>query len=451
MSILTKFEGIINNGRDIWENAEAITEFSREDYTNYDGVKKNHDTQSEEPPNKLILGDNLSVCKYYTENGFAGKIKMIYVDPPFFSKTDYKTEIKLDLGEGRSIPVVRQKAYKDSWEHGMEEYLTMLAARFFAFRELMSDDGSLWVHLDWHAVHYVKVLLDEIFGEQNFINEVVWNYKSGGVSRRRYSRKHDTLLFYAKTKNYYFKPQKEKSYNRGFKPYRFKGVKEYKDDTGWYTLVNMKDVWQIDMVGRTSAERTGYATQKPEALLSRIIESCTEEGDICADFFGGSGTMAAAAEKMGRRWISCDIGRLSTINSLKRMVGNKAGFEYMDGEPEPASEGIDVDVFIEKVPASDMRHVILELKGYKFGAEAEIPVSEKDLPMIKEVEKGDWLQLIDFISVDFDYDGMVFRPKVFTYKNGGNIDPRIEELVKNSSSIAVKAIDIFGNTSLRII
>lgn len=103
--------------------------------------------------------------------------------------------------------------------------------------------------------------MDEIFGEDNFVNEIIWHYKSGGSGKRHFSRKHDTILVYSKTKKYYFLPDKEKSYNRGFKPYRFKGVKEYKDDMGWYTMVTMKDVWNVDMVGRTSSERTGYATQ----------------------------------------------------------------------------------------------------------------------------------------------------------------------------------------------
>jgi adenine specific DNA methylase Mod len=222
----------------------------------------------------------------------------------------------------------------------MEEYLRMLAVRLFLMKELLSEDGCLWVHLDWHSVHYVKVLLDEIFGEKNFINEVIWNYKSGGVSKNYFARKHDTLLFYAKSPKYYFKAQQEKSYNRDFKPYRFKGVAEYRDEIGWYTMVNMKDVWQINMVGRTSAERTGYATQKPEQLIDRILESCTREGDLCADFFGGSGTLAAAADRMGRKWISCDIGDLSAINSHKRLVSaSREGYRFLAESHRPESGG----------------------------------------------------------------------------------------------------------------
>jgi hypothetical protein len=257
----------------------------------------------------------------------------------------------------------------------------------------------------------------------------------------------------------------EKSYNRGLKPYRFKGVKEYKDDTGWYTLVNMKDVWQIDMVGRTSAERTGYATQKPEALLSRIIESCTEEGDICADFFGGSGTLAAAADKMNRKWISCDVGKLAVVNSLKRMLDNKSEFVLWDGEnvlyenEEDGSHDNDlnynnnfnVEIVIEDVPGSDIKDISVELKKYKLGADAGIAVHPKDTPIIKDVEKEDWLQLVDYFAADFDYDGSVFSPNVFSYKNGNNISPKINKLVQRKGRIAVEVIDIFGNKSFRII
>lgn len=201
----------------------------------------------------------------------------------------------------------------------MKEYLTMLTARLFAMRELLSDTGCMWMHLDWHSVYYVKVIMDQIFGESNFINEVIWTYKSGGSSKRSFSKKHDTLLVYGKGKNYKFRPLTEKSYNRGMKPYRFKGVEEFCDDKGWYTLVNMKDVWSIDMVGRTSAERTGYATQKPEKLMERIIASCTDEGDLCADFFAGSGTLGAVCEKNGRRWLMCDEGGLAVADQIQEV------------------------------------------------------------------------------------------------------------------------------------
>ena len=203
----------------------------------------------------------------------------------------------------------------------------MLTVRFFMMKELLSDTGVLWVHLDWHASHYVKVILDQVFGENNFVNEVVWTYKSGGANKRSFAKKHDTLLFYSKTGKYKFTPQPEKSYNRGLKPYRFKGVEEFQDEIGWYTIVNMKDVWSIDMVGRTSSERTGYATQKPEKLLERIINACTDEGDICADFFSGSGTLGAVCGRMGRQWILCDNGPASEASQVYRLASSGQRFD----------------------------------------------------------------------------------------------------------------------------
>ncbi|MDR1573869.1 MAG: hypothetical protein LBS24_06125, partial [Clostridiales Family XIII bacterium] len=256
MDRIPDFSEILAAGRRAWEEA-APAALNAEELIGA--------TRNEAVRNRLIRADNLGVMKACAAEGRAGAFDLIYVDPPFFSRMNYCAEIKLKSASGKTVPALRGTAYSDAWGGDMEAYLRMLVPRFFGFRDLLSQTGCLWVHLDWHAVHYVKVLLDAIFGAENLINEVIWNYKSGGVSRRRFARKHDTLLFYAKTKDYRFKPQQEKSYNRGLKPYRFKGVKEYRDETGWYTLVNMKDVWQLDMVGRTSAERTGYATQKPEA------------------------------------------------------------------------------------------------------------------------------------------------------------------------------------------
>lgn len=457
MSLISRLPQIVADGKKEWDDAQIPSDFDVDKYDIYEGIDKrisdsSTSVVSSSHMNKLMQGDNLSICKYLAQTGYTNRINLIYIDPPFFSKADYKANLKLKVDDKKSIPIIRQKAYTDSWENGMEEYLVMLTARLFAFKELLSDEGSIWVHLDWHGAHYVKIIMDEIFGEENFINEIIWNYKSGGSTKKRFSRKHDTILFYSKTSKYYFEPQQEKSYNRDFKPYRFKGVKEYKDDKGWYTLVNMKDVWQIDMVGRTSAERTGYATQKPEALLAQIIKSTTKEGDLCADFFGGSGTMAATAEKMGRQWLSCDIGNLSTINTLKRMIENGSNFELirtLNNENKFAE--IDVDVYVEKVPASDSEHVVVKLKGYTLNKNFEIPVGKKDRKYIEDILSNDWLQLIDYYAVDFDYDGKVFRPSICTSKEDDYISPQIETLNHVSGTIAIKVIDIFGNTCIRIV
>ena len=279
--------------------------------------------------NILAFCDNASFMKYLTdERNLRGKVKLVYIDPPFFSKANYKATISIS-DDGKKVKHI---AYEDIWEKGMEEYLRMIATRLLFIRDLLAEDGSIWVHLDWHSSHYVKILMDEIFGDQNFINEIIWQYKSGGSTKKHFARKHDNILVYGKSSKYYLRLPREKSYNRGLKSYKFKGVEEFCDDVGWYTLVNMKDVWNIDMVGRTSKERTGYATQKPEALIARIIEAASEEGDIVCDFFCGSGTSAAAAQKLGRKWICCDKSPVALATSIKRFSEEKMEFSLLQDE-----------------------------------------------------------------------------------------------------------------------
>lgn len=410
--------------------------------------------QIREGTNILAHGDNLPFMKYLIEEReMIGKINLIYIDPPFFSKSNYGSELKLHSDKIDKIPVIKQKAYHDIWEDGMEEYLRMLTVRFFLMKELLAEDGCFWVHLDWHSVHYVKILLDEIFGEKNFINEIIWNYKSGGVSKNYFARKHDTLLFYAKSAKYYFKAQQEKSYNRNFKPYRFKGVSEYKDELGWYTMVNMKDVWQINMVGRTSAERTGYATQKPEQLIERILESCTRENDLCADFFGGSGTLSAAADKMDRKWISCDIGDLAAVNMHKRMVsGSKAGYSFYTESKNLENKGnLKIKTDLQSLSVSDKIKLTVTLLDYQPNSLQNIPVEEKYRLVIKKIMKEDALQLVDYWSIDFNYDGAAYQPDLFFCKGNEGVGLSCEWLAKEFRNIAVRCIDIFGNSTFHVV
>lgn len=406
-----------------------------------------------EPNGCLVKGDNLEYMQYLlAREHMAGKVDLIYVDPPFFSRADYGNQIKIQSDQTKKDFKMKQKAYEDTWENGMEEYLRMLTSRFFVMRDLLCDQGCLWVHLDWHAVHYVKIILDEIFGQDHFVNEIIWNYKSGGVSKKRFARKHDTLLFYGKTSNYYFKPQQEKSYNRGYKPYRFKGVKEYEDTLGWHTLVNMKDVWQIDMVGRTSAERTGYATQKPEPLLERILESCSREGDLCVDFFGGSGTLAATANKMNRRWISCDKGNLAIVNQQKRLT--KFGAQYVVYEAEKKGEcasydyqtgNIDIKMEVEPCNDSKMKLLSLELLSYAPESLIDIHVSEVSLSDIETLLKKEPLQLIDYWSVDTNYDGILFKPEQCFARDKDGIPVSYICKLGELGCVAIKILDVFGN------
>ncbi|MCI5898071.1 MAG: site-specific DNA-methyltransferase [Anaerovoracaceae bacterium] len=447
MSLIMKFPDILRESRKMYED-----QLSQEKITDFYLTERMGNQSASWPKagNLLVRGDNADCMLWLAKNpDVSGKLKLIYVDPPFFTRANYGAEMKLRSDKVKKIPAVRQRAYSDTWENGMEEYLKMLAFRFYLMKDLLADDGCLWVHLDWHAVHYVKVLLDEIFGEKHFINEVVWQYKSGGASKRTFARKHDTLLFYSKTDKYYFLPQKEKSYNRGLKPYRFKGVKEYRDEVGWYTMVSQKDVWQIDMVGRTSSERTGYVTQKPEALLMRILESCTREGDLCADFFGGSGTLAAAAEKMGRRWISCDSGRLATVNTYGRMAAQQAAFDlYEAADSACLQKEQEPQIHLSAVRKKDSvlsREVLeIQITGYEPGSFRELPIDEKYLSAVKEAAEADPLQFIACWSADCRYDGKTYRPQVCFCRENGNVKTSYTAFADGFEMAAVRVTDIFG-------
>jgi DNA modification methylase len=279
--------------------------------------------------NYIVHCDNLELLADGIRNGsLKEKIDLIYCDPPFFTQDKQETTVDIYSLKNQKKVKLRQRAYSDTWNYNMPDYLKMIAVRLYLMRDTLKDEGSIFIHLDWHAVHAVKLIMDEIFGEENFINEIIWTYKSGGATKRHFSRKHDTILFYGKSDKYKFNQQeKEKSYNRDFKPYRFKGVEEFQDDVGWYTMVNPRDVWHIDAVGRSSGERLNYATQKPEALIERIVKAVTEPGDLCADFFCGSGTLAAAASTLGRRFICADSGELAVSNVIKRLLLQGAAFE----------------------------------------------------------------------------------------------------------------------------
>lgn len=238
-------------------------------------------------------------------------VDLVYIDPPFNSK---RRHVMLSRGK-------EKRHFEDRFED-VSAYLAYMKPRLIQIHRVLKPTGSFYYHCDWHASHYVKVLLDSpsLFGYGNFQNEIVWLYKSGGASPlKRFSRKHDIILYYTKSEEYTFNGLREKSYNRGLKPYNFEGVHEYQDDVGWYTSVGMKDYWEINMVGRTSHERLAYPTQKPEALLERIIRASSNEGDIVLDAFCGSGTTLAVAQRLKRRWIGMDISPEACALAEKRL------------------------------------------------------------------------------------------------------------------------------------
>ena len=299
-----------------WERPRPV---SAEELQAFDGSHWN---------NRLIYGDNLLTMQALLAGdpstglpSLRGKVDLIYIDPPFDSKADYRTKITLPGADLQQKPsVIEQFAYADTWEQGTVSYLRMMYPRLVLMRELLSDRGSIYVHIDWHVGHYVKVIMDDIFGKGNLINEIIWCYKSGGAGDSGYAKKHDVILFYKKDR-LTFNPLKEKSYMGIGYTTGNPNVKLYDDGDGKgpYTLVNAKDWWtDIGMIA-TSKGRL-YATQKPEALLERIIKASSNEGDLVCDFFGGSGTTAAVAERLGRRWITGDIGKPAALVMRKRFI-----------------------------------------------------------------------------------------------------------------------------------
>ena len=343
----------------------------------------------------VIEGDNREVMAELAINpAIAGKINMIYIDPPFFSMSDYEAVAKA----GGST--VRHSAYKDKWSSGMAEYLKMLAPRLMQMRDLMADDGLIFV--------------------------------------------------YSKTAGYKYFPLKEKSYNRGLKPYRFKGVEEFEDEVGWYTVVNMKDVWSIDMVGRTSAERTGYATQKPEALIRRMIECCTEEGDLVADFFCGSGTTGAAAAKLGRRFIMVDKGGLAVETAEARLMKDGVSFEVLGFSGGTGGLTAYISSSAEQGPSDDLININVTINSVRI---SNIPVRRggDQKADIRELAKKSPEELILMWSVDFSYDGSVHRPSELFLRENGKITISMSSQVNKGDIISIKIVDIFGNTCFRII
>lgn len=424
MNILKEIQNGIEDGR-------ACAESVHGEYPQLSAVHK-YDYSSDRM-GKVFQCDNLKLMKKLLDEGYAGKIQTIYIDPPFFSRAKYKASITIKTGKGAKK--IHYKAYDDGSTDDLKNYIAFMTARLLLMKKLLADDGLIWVHLDWHSSHYIRILMDEIFGEDRFVNEIIWKYKSGGSSQNHFSRKHDTIILYSKSPRYYINIPKEKSYNRGLKPYRFKGVKEYQDDFGWYTLVNMKDVWNIDMVGRTSAERNGYATQKPLELMKRIVEVSSREGDLCADFFFGSGSFVHAADLLKRNWIGCDNEKLAAATSRKRLGLETSNFEcYFNGVP---GSGIKFDV--DRTEELKNGKKLLTCKINSFIPSVDLNnVVPKDRAVLKNIIETEPLALIDVIMVDNDFRGR-FMPELVLY----SADREIKFISRGN--VKFIAVDIFGN------
>jgi adenine-specific DNA-methyltransferase len=375
--------------------------------------------------NRLIYGDNLLAMAALLAGddetpSLRGKIDLIYIDPPFDSKADYRTKITLPGVELEQKPtVIEQFAYSDTWADGTASYLAMITPRLILMRELLADSGSIYVHLDWRVGHYVKIMMDEVFGKDNFVNEIIWQPTTGDSSskNKKFIKSHDSLFFCRKNAeqiiwNDIFQPYDE----GGLAPYKYQDEKGrycwdncsnpggggYVYDLGYgekiptsgYRMpketalrwieegmlkvasgkvpclkrymnpegVRCKDVWS-DLKSLQSSENIGYGTQKPHKLLERIIKASSNENSLVADFNGGSGTTAAVAEKLGRRWITTDIGKPACMIMRKRLIDQNASPFLYQAIGDYHVEAAKVHFGRRDLRIGDLARIVLSLYG----------------------------------------------------------------------------------------
>lgn len=343
--------------------------------------------------NKIFWGDNLQVMSHLLKT-FRGQVDLIYIDPPFDSKADYKKKIELRGKKAENDKTAfEEKQYTDIWSN--DEYLQFMYERLIMLRELLSPNGSIYLHCDWHKSHYLRLMMDEIFGNEYFKNEVVWYYRRWNIAGSSYAANHDTLLYYTKSKS-------EHTYNQLYIP---KSEKSSAQGKSWISVIGedgvrrsvqtdeptkgvpMPDVWEISMINPVAKERTevNYPTQKPEALLERVLTVSSNPGDLVFDCFMGSGTTQAVAMKLGRRFIGADINLGAIDTTIKRL--NKVAKEISGSiQEETRYTGIEVynvnnyDVFRNPVQAKDLLIEALELQPLPGN---DLYDGEKDGRMVK--------------------------------------------------------------------
>lgn len=287
--------------------------------------------------NRLIYGDNLLAMQALLAGDPAtntpsmrGKIDLIYIDPPFDSKADYRTKIHLQHDEIEQKPtVIEQFAYSDTWKDGTSSYLKMMYPRLVLMRELLSNQGSIFVHIDWHVGHHIKLILDDILGKENLVNELIWCYSGpSSPGMTCFGNKHNNIFWYQKGTKHYWNWENEDvgGTYAATSISAFKSASKFGGERAKYAeRFKYPEDWFIDIPSmKNTSERKGFDTQKPERLLRRFISAACPENGVVADFFSGSGTTGAVAEKLGRRWIMSDLGKPACMITRKRLIDQNA-------------------------------------------------------------------------------------------------------------------------------
>jgi DNA modification methylase len=434
--------------------------------------------------NLLILGENAIVMKSLL-NFFTEKINLIYIDPPFATGADFS--LKMIIGEDGQFE--NELSYSDHWDGGIDSYLHFLYERFSLMKQLLANQGSIYVHLDWHSSHYIKLILDELFGINNFRNEIIWAYPAASAQTRRFFiRSYDVILFYTKSDDYIFNddPKIYMEYSARVKNalkrdehgiFYYRGGshdgkkltrKVYIEQDGTFP----RDLWNdIPFIRANTKEYHGFPTQKPERLLKRIILASSNENDIVADFFCGTGTCLVAAEKLNRRWIGCDIASHATSICKKRLLNISASNDLIEWKSpyhqpfkpfmvlSPQFKNPQDHLNVEKKqPCKNHTHDIsfgLEIKKHLVRNELVIEVVDYVPPInVKANSKfgnkvkkfSDW---IDFWAIDFNYQNNLFRVDWTSFRTPRNRDLKLKSLPyhyndSGSYSIAIKIRDITG-------
>lgn len=437
-------------------------------------LKEKYGEMKDDWINKIFWGDNLQVMSHMLKE-YRGKIDLIYIDPPFDSKADYKKTITL---KGKKISndnnSFEEKQYGDIWTN--DEYLQFMFERIVVLKELLSDKGALYLHCDWHKSHQLKLILDEIFGQGNFRNEIIWSYSTLGRPTDRFAQKHDSIFVYGKTENTFFNIEEAKvPYTKEYINTHFRDI----DDDGkkcrkrfdagkwriYYPDEGMipNDVWEIPYENSMSKNRFDYPTQKPEALLERIIKSSTKMGDIVFDCFMGSGTTQAVAMKLGRKFIGADINLGAIQTTTKRLI-NIANELKEDNDKYIGFEVYNVnnyDFFRNPVEAKDLLIDALgvqkfdgnnvydgELDGRmikimpvnRIATKSDLEELKANLPYQKfEKRKADNpLEPVERITIVCMGHEPDIRPSLEQDLNNYNIDIEILDILKDKSDLQFK-------------
>ena len=339
--------------------------------------------------NSLILGENLASMSALLGE-YEGRIDLIYADPPFFTNRRFTARVGRGEDSRRPQNWKLAEGYPDHWED-LDAYLDMLYPRLHLMHRLLSPTGSLYLHLDWHANAYARLLLDEIFGPDRLLNEIAWVYHGPSPIRSAFNRKHDIILAYTRSKDYTFNADDVRQ------PYDQNTVKTFASSrkAGFGKIPDLErgkvpeDWWYFPVVARLHQERTGYPTQKPEALLERIIRASSNPGDWVADFFCGSGTTPQVAARLGRRFIAADVSVRAIQTARSRLVGRP-------GDP-----------FSVQVERSRMQAFVPQLMDPgELGSQGLI-LKNGEMRTACLPEK--LLSELDYWEVDPDWDGVIFR------------------------------------------